>query len=69
MSVPKVVPGISDPSILKPVNTWDNAGAYEERAKKLACDFVDSFQKNYADKGIDPAVAAECPAASAEVKA
>ncbi len=69
VSVPKVVPGISDPSILKPVNTWGDAAAYEERAKKLACDFVDSFQKNYADKGIDPAVAAECPAAAAEVKA
>jgi len=67
--VPKTCPGVDDPSILRPVNTWDDPKAYEERAKKLACDFVASYEKNYADKGIDPAVAAQCPSAEAEVKA
>ncbi len=61
ISVPKTCPGIDDPSILKPVNTWDDAAAYEERAGKLAADFAESYEKSYGDKGIDAAVAAECP--------
>jgi phosphoenolpyruvate carboxykinase (ATP) len=67
--VPKTCPGIDDPSMLRPVNTWDDPKAYDERARKLACDFAASYEKNYADKGIDPAVAAQCPSAEAEVKA
>ncbi len=68
--VPKSVPGLKDQSILQPVNTWDDPKAYEERAKKLACDFVDSYGKQYGDKGIDPSVAAECPGrATADVDA
>ncbi len=61
ISVPVTCPGIDDPSILKPVNTWDDPAAYEERAKKLADDFAESYEKSYGDKGIDAAVAAECP--------
>ncbi|MCK4510678.1 phosphoenolpyruvate carboxykinase (ATP), partial [bacterium] len=63
ISVPKTCPGIDDPSILKPVNTWEDAAAYEERAQKLAADFAESYEKSYGDKGIDAAVAAECPGA------
>ena len=63
VAVPTTCPGIDDPSILKPVNTWDDPAAYEERAKKLASDFADSYEKSYGDKGIDAAVAAECPRA------
>ncbi len=63
ISVPKTCPGIDDPSILKPINTWDDPAAYEERAKKLAADFAESYEKSYGDKGIDAAVAAECPGA------
>ena len=61
VAVPKTCPGVDDPSILKPVNTWKDPKAYEERARKLASDFVKSYEKAYGDKGIDPAVAAECP--------
>jgi phosphoenolpyruvate carboxykinase (ATP) len=67
--VPKTCPGIDDPSILKPINTWDDPKAFDERAKKIAGEFSKHWEEAYGDKGIDPAVAAECPAPSAEVKA
>ncbi len=68
--VPKSVPGIEDLSILKPVNTWKDKAAYEERAKKLACDFAETYEKQYGNKGIDASVAAECPGrATADVDA
>ena len=63
VAVPKTCPGIDDPSILKPANTWDDPAAYDERASKLAADFAESYEKAYGDKGIDAAVAAECPGA------
>jgi len=47
--------------ILNPKNSWKDKKAYEERAKKLASDFANYFQKAYGNKNIDPAVAAECP--------
>ena len=68
VAVPKTCPGVEDTSVLRPVNTWDDKAAYEERARKLARDFAESYEKAYGDKGIDAAVAAECPAA-AEVTA
>ncbi len=61
VSVPKSCPGVEDPSILNPVNTWDDPAAYEERARKLAREFATHYQKAYGEKDIDPAVAAECP--------
>ncbi len=63
VAVPVTCPGIDDPSILKPVNTWSDPAAYEERAQKLAADFAESYEKSYGDKGIDAAVADECPGA------
>jgi phosphoenolpyruvate carboxykinase (ATP) len=59
--VPTTCPGVDDPSILFPVNTWDDKDAYRERALKLAGDFAAQWDKAYADKGIDAAIAAECP--------
>jgi phosphoenolpyruvate carboxykinase (ATP) len=59
--VPKSCPGIEDPSILIPANTWADRKAYDERARKLAADFAKSYEKAYGDKGIEAAVAAECP--------
>ena len=59
--VPKSCPGVDDPSILWPSNTWDDQAAYDERAKKLASEFAAQWDKAYADKGIDPAIGAECP--------
>jgi len=59
--VPTTCPGVDDPSILFPINTWDDKNAYAERAQKLAGDFAAQWDKAYADKSIDPAIAAECP--------
>ncbi len=59
--VPKTCPGVDDASILWPENTWDDKAAYAERAQKLAGDFAAQWEKAYADKGIDQAIAAECP--------
>jgi phosphoenolpyruvate carboxykinase (ATP) len=59
--VPTTCPGVDDPSILFPANTWDDKAAYRERALKLAGDFATQWDKAYADKNIDPAIAAECP--------
>ena len=59
--VPTTCPGVDDPSILFPVNTWSDKNAYRERALKLASDFAAQWDKAYADKGIDAAIAAECP--------
>jgi len=61
VAVPKSCPGVDDQSILNPVNTWDDKHAFAERARKLAADFAAHYDKAYGDKGIDPAVAAECP--------
>lgn len=61
LHVPKRCPGVSDPSLLNPRNTWQDKKAYEERAKKLAAGFCAQFDKAYGSKGISPAVAKECP--------
>ena len=58
--VPRTCPGI-DPGILNPQNTWDDKQAFERRALKLANDFAAHFDKAYGSKGIDPAVADQCP--------
>jgi len=63
VAVPTACPGIEDPSVLRPANTWSDPKAYEERARKLAGEFAASYRKAYGDKGIDAAVAAECPGA------
>ena len=59
--VPTTCPGVSDASILFPINTWNDKDAYRQRAQKLAGDFAAQWNKAYADKNIDPAIAAECP--------
>jgi len=63
VAVPTSCPGIDDVSVLTPKNTWDDADAFDERARKLARDFKEHFEKAYGDKGIAPEVAAECPVA------
>ncbi len=63
VSIPKSCPGVDDPSMLNPVNTWGDPAAYGERARKLAREFAAHYEKAYGGKDIDPAVAAECPRA------
>jgi phosphoenolpyruvate carboxykinase (ATP) len=59
--VPQSCPGVEDTSVLTPINTWADKNAYAERARKLAGDFAAQWDKAYADKDIDAAIAAECP--------
>ncbi|MBM4117886.1 phosphoenolpyruvate carboxykinase (ATP) [bacterium] len=59
--VPRSCPGVSDPAMLHPANTWKDKAAFTARAQKLAGEFAAQFDKAYGDKGIDPAVAAACP--------
>ena len=60
VQVPRVCPGVAT-EILDARNTWDDKGAFDARAKKLAAEFAAHFEKAYSDKGIAPAVAAQCP--------
>lgn len=61
LQIPKACPGIPDPAILNPKNTWPDRIAYAERAKKLAAEFRSQFQRVYAGRGLDRAIARECP--------
>lgn len=61
LHVPKTCPGITDPAMLNPMTTWRDQRQYEARARRLAAEFCASFEKSYGGKGIDPAVARECP--------
>jgi len=59
--IPKSCPGILEQDVLHPKSTWDDKQAYDERARKLAGQFSDHFDKAYGNKGIDAEVAAQCP--------
>lgn len=59
--VPTTCPGIEDQKVLDPKNTWADKAGYDERAKKLASQFSEKFDKAYGNKGIDPGVVAQCP--------
>jgi len=59
--VPRTCPGLPDPTILVPKNTWQDKNAYDKRAAKLAEEFSAHFDKAYGEKGIDEAVADQCP--------
>ena len=61
ISIPKSCPGVEDKDILFAKNTWEDKAAFDERAKKLAKDFADSFAKSYGDKNIDESIASQCP--------
>ncbi len=58
--IPDTCPGLTDNSILDPINTWDDKDAYKERALKLADDFKAHFEKAYAGQ-VSPDIAKECP--------
>jgi len=61
LQVPQTCPGVPDPAMLNPRNTWSDPQAYDARARKLAEEFYANFTRSYRGKGIAPAVAAECP--------
>ena len=58
--VPKTCPDVPS-EMLDPRNTWQDKAAYDERARKLAGEFAAKFDQTYGKKGIDKAIAAECP--------
>lgn len=58
--VPQRCPGVPA-ELLNPRNTWQDPREYDRRAQKLASEFSAHFDKAYGDKGIDPAVIAQCP--------
>lgn len=58
--VPRTCPDVDD-QILNPRNTWDDKEGCDRRARKLCADFSTYYDKAYGDKGIDAAVAAQCP--------
>ncbi|MBN1825574.1 MAG: phosphoenolpyruvate carboxykinase (ATP) [Candidatus Eisenbacteria bacterium] len=60
IDVPKECPGVPA-EVLQPRNTWTDKKAYDDRAKKLAADFVKAYDKAYGNKNIDPKVAGQCP--------
>lgn len=59
--VPDSCPGLSDHSILDPVNTWEDKAAYRARAERLAADFRAHFEKAYGGSGIPEEISSECP--------
>jgi len=61
LMVPDSCPGLTDSAILDPVNTWDSRDDYFVRARKLAADFSNHFEKAYGNSGISEEIAAECP--------
>ncbi|MHA1738700.1 MAG: phosphoenolpyruvate carboxykinase (ATP) [Candidatus Heimdallarchaeota archaeon] len=60
LNVPKHCKGVPD-EVLWPKNTWKDKKAFDERARKLAEEFSEHFDKAYGRNGIDPKIAASCP--------
>ncbi len=49
------------PEILHPEKTWEDKDAFVKRAKQLASDFSNHFDKVYGNKNIDPEIVKNCP--------
>jgi phosphoenolpyruvate carboxykinase (ATP) len=60
LQVPRECPNVPS-EILNPANTWGDKKAYEERAKKLAAEFSDKFDKAYTGKNIPESIQRQCP--------
>lgn len=60
LQVPRECPNVPS-EILNPANTWEDKKAYEERAKKLAAEFSDKFDKAYTGKNIPESIQRQCP--------
>ncbi len=61
VSIPHSCPGLDDPSILNPRNTWTDPLAFDARATRLAKEFEAYFNKTYGSKGLAPDIVAACP--------
>ncbi len=61
LRVPETCPGVADPAILNPRNTWSDKKAFDERARKLAAEFCVRFDQTYGGKGIAADIARQCP--------
>ena len=61
VQIPLSCPGIENSSMLKPVNTWSDRNAYQERAQKLAEEFASHFDKAYGNKGLPSDIEQACP--------
>jgi len=60
VEIPRSCPEVPA-EILNPREGWADKAAYDARAAKLAGEFSAHFDKAYGNKGIDPAVVAQCP--------
>ena len=60
VNVPKQCPGVP-PEILNPENTWQDKNAFKERAKNLAAEFSNYFDKAYGNAGFDHKIISQCP--------
>jgi phosphoenolpyruvate carboxykinase (ATP) len=60
VAVPKECPNVPA-ELLNPVNTWEDKGAFAEKAKYLAGLFVKNFEKY--SSGVSPEVLAAAPKA------
>jgi len=60
VSIPRTCPGVPA-DVLHPRRSWKDAAAYDARAKRLATEFAAHFERAYGGKGIDAAVAGQCP--------
>jgi len=45
LQIPKYCPGLSNQSILNPINTWDNKELFTATSKRLAKQFISNFSK------------------------
>lgn len=60
LEIPETCPGV-DPSILVPMNTWENKSAFKYRAEKLAEEFSHHFDAAYGLRNIPEEVRSQCP--------
>ncbi len=60
VQIPQTCPGVAR-DVLRPRDTWKDKDAFDRRAAKLAGEFAAHFRNAYGKKGIDAAVAAQCP--------
>jgi len=47
--------------VLWPRNTWSDGAAYDARARKLAADFAEAFERSYGNKDLGAEIVAACP--------